>query len=140
MYHTQYKLLIALNQRKKSTNIVYKKTYIQHSTKIVIPRISQKSCSTRIISKNNRKRIYEYNFLTPSKFIHSEKYNTAVPTIECQSDILDKSTTKNNYKGCACNVGIFTSGHDSVIKNNPQSNFNKESERANIREDNNFYI
>ena len=50
-----------------------------------------------------------------------EKSNTTVTTIKRQSDILDKRTTNDNDKGCACNVGIFTSSHNSVvITNNSQ--------------------
>ena len=46
-----------------------------------------------------------------------------------------KSNLETRNKGCAYNVSIVTSGHDSVITNHHRSNFDKESERAHIRED-----
>ena len=65
----------------------HKKTpYIQHSTKLNIPRIPEKSCLPQIPSKNTRTNKNENNCLTPSQFIqglcikskkHSSKFKEA---------------------------------------------------------------
>ena len=182
------KILDSTNAKQSSQQkiLFIKNPYIQHSTKLNIPRIPEKSCLPQISSKNTRTNKNENDCITPSQFIqgmcnkskkHSSKFkeaniitsskstqgkqkstikqspvlDQAPSTVEGQYHICHKSLIKNDItisrsiktpsnietrnKGCALNVNIVTSGYDSVITNQPRSNFDKELERIHIRED-----
>ena len=112
-----------------------------------------------IKSKKHSSKFKEANIITSSQSTQGKQKSTikqspvsdqAPSTVEGQYHICHKSLIKNDLtisrsiktpsnietrnKGCALNVNIVTSGHDSVLTNHPRSNFDKELERTHIRE------